>query len=148
MYSKQLHKAIEKYNLTAENIYNWDEKGFIIGLLQTTKRVMLKEVYDSRRVRQAVQDGSREFITLLACISAISKALPPALIYKGESYDLQDTWVDEVGDQDHAHFAASSNGWSNDAFGLKWLEQIFYHYTRRTARNRRRLLIVDGQMYH
>ena len=88
MYSKQLHKAIEKYNLTAENIYNWDEKGFIIRLSQTTKRVMSKEAYDSRRVRQAVQDGSREFITLLACISVISKALLLALIYKGESYDL------------------------------------------------------------
>ena len=88
MYSKQLHKAIKKYNLTAENIYNWDEKGFIIGLSQTTKRVMSKEVYDSRRVRQAVQDGSREFITLPACISAIGKALLLALIYKGKSYDL------------------------------------------------------------
>jgi hypothetical protein len=71
---------------------------------------MSKEAYDSRRVRQAVQDSSREFITLLACISAIGKALPLALIYKGESYDLQDTWVDEVGDQDITHFAASSNG--------------------------------------
>jgi hypothetical protein len=109
---------------------------------------MSKEAYNSGRVRQAVQDGSREFITLLACVSAIGKALPPALIYKGESYDLQDTWVDEVGEQDNANFAASSNGWSNDAFGLKWLEQIFHRYTRRIAGNRRRLLIVDGHSSH
>ena len=70
---------------------------------------MSKEAYDSGRVRQAAQDGSREFITLLACVSAIGRALRPALIYKGDSFDLRDTWVDEVGVGDEAFFTSSSN---------------------------------------
>ena len=67
---------------------------------------MSKEAYDSGRVRQAAQDGSREFITLLACVSAIGKALPPALIYKGESHDLRDSWLDELTVNDMAYFGS------------------------------------------
>lgn len=112
------------------------------------KRIMTKEAYDSGRIRQSVQDGSREFISLLACISAIGRVLPPALIYKGDSFDLQDTWVDEVGVNDEAYFGSSENGWSNDAIGLHWLEQVFDRHTRGIAGNRRRLLIVDGHSSH
>ena len=51
---------------------------------------MLIEAYKLGRVRQAIQDGNREFISLLACVSAIRKKIPATLLYKGESYDLQD----------------------------------------------------------
>jgi hypothetical protein len=105
---------------------------------------MSKEAFDSGRVRQAVQDGSCEFISLLACVSAVGKRLPPALIYKGESSDLQDSWVEDLQIGDEAYFGSSSTGWSNDDFGLQWLEQVFDRYTRTLAGQRRRLLIVDG----
>jgi hypothetical protein len=39
----------------------------------------------------ASQDGSREFISLLACICADGTFLPLALIYKGDLADLQDS---------------------------------------------------------
>jgi hypothetical protein len=69
-------------------MYNWDEKGFLIGLAQSLKRIMMKKVYDSGRVTANAQDGSREFISLLASICADGTALPPALIYKGALRDL------------------------------------------------------------
>jgi hypothetical protein len=52
-----LIKAIENYNITAENIYNWDEKALLIGLARTLKRIMAKSMYDSGRIRAAKQDG-------------------------------------------------------------------------------------------
>jgi hypothetical protein len=52
---------------------------------------MAWEAYKSGRVRQATHDGNREFISLLACVSTIGKAIPATLLYKGESHDLQDT---------------------------------------------------------
>ncbi len=70
-------------------------------------------------MKQAVQDGSREFISLLACILAIGRCLPAALIYKSKGFDLQDTWVEDLEDTDEVYFGASSNRWSSDAFGLK-----------------------------
>jgi hypothetical protein len=87
----QLARAIEKYNLTAENIYNWDEKGFLMGVCRALKRIMTKEAYTSSRCKQNAQPKSREFITLLACVSTIGRRLPSALIYKSESYELRDT---------------------------------------------------------
>jgi hypothetical protein len=33
----------EKYDIISENIYNWDEKGFVIGQASTTKHIMSKE---------------------------------------------------------------------------------------------------------
>lgn len=69
------------------------------------------EAYKSGRVRQAVQDGNREFITLMAYVSAFGKAGSPTLIYKGESRDLQDTWLEEFDESvDQAVFGTSENG--------------------------------------
>jgi hypothetical protein len=70
---------------------------------------MGRGAYKLGRVRQAARDGNREFITLMACISAIGKKIPAALIYTGESFDLRDTWVQDLKDQDDFFFGSSSN---------------------------------------
>jgi hypothetical protein len=85
-------------------------------------------------------------ITLLACISAIGRAIPAALIYKGESHDLRDIWVEDLEDLNDFFFGASSNRWSNDAFSLKWLINVFDLATKAFARRGRRLLIVDRHL--
>jgi hypothetical protein len=144
----KLIAGIEHYNITMENIYNWDEKGFLIGLAHALKRIMTQEAYDQFRIRAAKQDGSREFISLLATICADGTKVPPALIYQGVSGDLQDSWVDELTDKDEAFFASSKNGWSNNEFGLNYLKDIFDPYTRAKAGRGRRLLIVDGHSSH
>jgi hypothetical protein len=52
------------------------------------KRIMTKELYNSGKVTKAIQDGSREFISLLATICADGTALPAAFIYKGPTNSL------------------------------------------------------------
>ncbi|RAL68050.1 hypothetical protein DID88_008773 [Monilinia fructigena] len=111
-------------------------------------RIMSASAYDRGKVTKARQDGSREVISLLACICADGTALPPTLIYKGDSGDLQDTWVDEVSYGDQAYFGASSNGWSSDAFGFTWLTKVFQRHTYQKAGKGYRLLIVDGHSSH
>ena len=85
------------------------------------KRIIGREAWKSGRIRQACQDGSREFITCNACISAAGTRVPAALLYKGENYDLRHTWIEDLQDDDDFFFGASSNGWSNDKYGLQWL---------------------------
>ena len=136
---------IEKYNITADTTYNWDEKGFLIGYASAIKRIMTLEAYESGRITHALQDGNREFISLLACICANGTALPPALIYRGES--IQDTWLDDWNEDEQAFFSASSTGWSCDELGYKWLVQVFDRCTKR-LNQRRRLLLVDGHSSH
>lgn len=140
-------RAIETYHITAENIYNWDEKGFLIGHCGTTKRILTKQAYQQDRVRYAQQDGSREFISLLACACADGTALPPALIYQGASNDLQDSWLDDLNEETKAYFTSSAKGWTSDALGLAWLRR-FHQDTQQKAGNRRRLLLVDGHSSH
>ena len=106
---------------------------FIIGLAHAVKRIMTLTELKSGRINSAKQDGSREFISLLACICADGTSIPPALIYKGKSSDLQNSWVKDIEDSDQAYFAASGTGWSSDAFGLKWLEQVFEPNTIKKA---------------
>jgi hypothetical protein len=110
--------VIKKHKITAENIYNFNKKGFLIGFRQLLKRIMTKIALELRHITKAKQDRSREFLLILACISAIRKWIPPLLIYKGKSGDLISTWVDDVITDFKAHFTISSNRWSNNAIGL------------------------------
>lgn len=99
---------------------------------------MTHDALKKGRIMGACQDGSREFIGLLACICADGTTIPLALIYKGESYELQDTWVEEFKPSDQAYFAVSENGWSCDSLRLQWLE-IFDRHIKDKAGNLRRL---------
>ena len=117
-------------------------------MASSTKRIMSLEALTSGRITHASQDGSREFISLLACICADGTALPPALIYKGDSGTLRDTWLEDWKVDNEAFFAVSPKGWSSDVIGLNWLTMIFQRYTVQKAKNKRRLLLVDGHSSH
>jgi len=119
-----------------------------MGFGRSLKRIMTREALESGWTTKARQDGNREFISILACISAIRRWIPPLLIYKGDSGDLTDTWVDEVTRESGAHFTTSHNGWSNREIGLKWLQQVFQRYTKPARKTQKRLLIVDGHSSH
>ena len=85
---------------------------------------------------------------MLISIYTDGTKIPPALIYKGTSGDLQDTWVQDLKEKEHAFFASSANGWSSNTFGLAYLTQVFDLYTRAKAGRGRRLLIVDRHSSH
>jgi hypothetical protein len=67
---------------------------------------MTKNTYNQGKITVNKQDGSREFISLLAIIYAHGTKLLLALIYKGKTSSLQDTWLDDIGDKD-IYFTAS-----------------------------------------
>jgi prepilin-type processing-associated H-X9-DG protein len=143
-----LSTGIEKHHITCENMYNWDEKGFIIGLMNRTQRIMTLEALRSGRIKYTMTDGNREFVTLLACICADGTKIPVGLIYEGESHDLQDSWVEELEDNDEVYFAASTNGWTCNSLGLQWLQKILDPHTKAKAGRSKRLLIVDRHSSH
>ena len=51
---------MEKYRITAENMYNFDEKGFMIGVGQAVKCIMIREKLRGGEIIRASQDGNRE----------------------------------------------------------------------------------------
>ena len=119
----------------------------MIGRRAKTKRVMTKKTYKEGLVRSAAQDGSREFITLLACICADGTATPLALIYQGLSGDLQDTWLKSLKEEDKAYFTVLDRGWTNYELGILQLYK-FAKDTKNKAGNRSRLLILDDHSSH
>ena len=140
-----------EYAIEPQNTYNMDEKGFMIGILTKSKRIFTKKVWERGKLRGSNQDGNREWITLLASICADSTALPPLLIYKADTNNLQDTWVQDFDAEVHtAHFASSPSGWTNNKIGLAWLNIIFDRYTKNKARKGRdwRMLICNGHGSH
>jgi hypothetical protein len=84
MYFDLLHWKMQQYNIEAKNVYNMNEKGFLIGTTVGSKRVFSKAIWQRGQVRVALQDGSREWITTLACICADGSFLPPAIIFAGK----------------------------------------------------------------
>jgi hypothetical protein len=72
-------------------MWNMDEKGFLIGLIHKMRRIVPLEALIKGLTKGLIQDGSREFITLIAAVSAVGNVIPPALLYASESGDLQDT---------------------------------------------------------
>ena len=78
-------EVIEKYNIIVDNIYNFDEKDFLIDVIAAIKRIMTFEAYESDRITHVSHDDSREFISLLACICVNDTALSSALIYRDEA---------------------------------------------------------------
>jgi hypothetical protein len=79
-----------KYGICDEDVYNFDEAGFMIGKITTQLVVTGSE----RRGRpKAVQPGNREWVTLIAAINATGWSIPPFLIFAGQ-YHLS-AWYKE-----------------------------------------------------
>lgn len=148
-YSAIIGQKVEEYSISADNIYNMDEKGFLIGKLQKTRRIFTRDLYEQGTLTGAGQDGTREWITVVATICADGTKSSPALIYKAVSGNLQDTWLDDFEPDEHdCHFASSPNGWTSDELGYSWLTGLFEKETAPTARRSHRLLFVDGHGSH
>ncbi|EOA85346.1 uncharacterized protein SETTUDRAFT_20854 [Exserohilum turcica Et28A] len=98
---------MREYDVDARNTYNMDEKGFFIGITNRTKRVFSKALWASGEIKAAIQDGNREWVTLLACVCASGEVLPPAIIYKGTA-GIQSSWVDAVEVAKHEMFFSNS----------------------------------------
>ena len=104
----KLKKVLKEYNFLPENVYNMDEKGFILGVSNRSKFVCKA----GRRPPRVTQDGTRELITAIATVSAAQFILPPMVIYKGAGhYRSWYTELGEAGGDGDAKFAYSLKGY-------------------------------------
>jgi DDE superfamily endonuclease len=146
-----LKGKIEKYEIEVHNMYNMDEKGFLIGVLNKSKRIYTKSEAVRGKLLGAGQDGNREWITVIASICADGTSLPPGLIYQAISGNLQDSWLQDFNPKQHrVFFSSTATGWTNNEMGFSWLTTLFDVETKKKAGNGRfwRLLILDGHGSH
>jgi transposase len=145
LYFDLLHDKMKEYSVLPGQIYNIDEKGFIISTTGRSKRVFDKVLYNQKGVTTGLQDGNREWVTVVACVCSDGQALPPSLIFKSANNTIQSSWVASIQQEQHSVFVSlSPSGWTNNDIGLAWLKEVFDRETRRKARTSYRLLILDG----
>lgn len=79
-----------EYGILEEDIYNFDETGFDMGLIATAKVVTRADIYGHPSL---LQPGNREWVTTVECINAMGWALPSCLIFKAKNH--QESWYEE-----------------------------------------------------
>ena len=142
------HGKMEEYQLEPGNIYNMDEKGLMLGVTGRSKRVFSRDMWEQGELRSNLQDGSREWITILATICADGTALPPSLVFQSDAEQVSTSWVEDITPDQPAWTSATLSGWSNNELGLAWLQQVFDRETKAKAKRSWRLLITDGHDSH
>jgi hypothetical protein len=75
-----VQRAIKENGIQPEDIYNFDETGFAMGLILSQKVVTRAEYYGRRSI---LQPSNREWVTAIEIICADGYSLPPCIIFKG-----------------------------------------------------------------
>jgi hypothetical protein len=139
---KLIEETKAKYGVHEDDMHNFDETGFQMGVIGSMKVVTGSE----RRARpQLVQPGDREWVTVVQSICAAGYATPPFVIYKGRVHIS--AWYEEQDIPRNWKLSVSENGWTNNALGLEWLKHFDAHTKARQV-GLYRLLILDGHESH
>jgi hypothetical protein len=137
-----VRNTIAKYGIVDEDIYNFDEAGFQMGVIGTARVVTSSE---ARNRPKRSQPGNREWVSIIQGIGSYGWPLPPFIIFKGQSH-LQ-AWYEESGLPSNWVITLSENGWTTNEIGYEWIQHFNQHTKNRTKGNYR-LLILDGHESH
>ncbi|KAK1843585.1 transposase [Colletotrichum chrysophilum] len=131
-----------KYGINNEDLYNFDETGFMMGVI-TGSMVVTRA--DRHGKAKSVQPGNREWATVIECINSRGWCIPPFVIVRG-SYHLAN-WSTESGFPGDWVIKPTTNGWNDNETGLDWIKH-FEKHTRAHAKGVYRMLIIDGHESH
>ena len=139
-YFDRFKRVIDDFAVKKENIWNMDETGTQLGASLATK-----VLGDSRKKSTVVKKPNEtEWVSVIECISATGRLIKPLVIFKGKSVQLQWFNSEEIPDW---QYTTSSNGWTSNEIGLKWLTSVFIPGTA-TEPGESRVLVVDGHGSH
>ena len=139
-----VREVIQEHGIHEDDIWNFDETGFAMGLCSTSKVITAKE--RSERPRRVIQ-GNREWVTIIECVTSKGINIPPLIILKAKQH--QAAWYQESALFNKGYaIARSQNGWTTDEIGLRWLKEIFEPQSKCYATGAKRLLILDGHSSH
>ncbi|EDN95831.1 hypothetical protein SS1G_12036 [Sclerotinia sclerotiorum 1980 UF-70] len=127
-----------KYGIVDSDFYNFDETGFMMGIICPGMVVTSAE----RNGRsKAIQLGNREWATAIICGNGEGETIPPFLVVQGQVH--LSNWYTETDFPVDWAIKPTSNGWTNNETGLEWLK----HFDKHTIRQRKgkyRMLVLDG----
>jgi hypothetical protein len=132
----------DKYGIGDNDVFNFDETGFMMGMISSGMVVTSAEQRSKARM---VQPGNREWVTVIQGASGGGWAIPPFIICAGqfalgnwfEERDLPGGWV----------ITMTHNGWTDNVQGLHWIKHFDKHTQNRKV-GVHRLLVLDGHESH
>ena len=131
-----------KYGIHDCDFYNFDETGFMMGVICAP---MVVTRADRLGRGKAVQPGNREWATAIECINGEGWCLPPFLIVQG-AYHFAN-WYSEGGLPLDWAIKPTSNGWTDNETGLEWINNFDKHTKSRT-KGVYRMIVLDGHESH
>ncbi|TVY13429.1 hypothetical protein LARI1_G009571 [Lachnellula arida] len=131
-----------KYGVLDCDFYNFDETGFMMGVICAT---MVVTRADRRGRGKAVQPGNREWATAIVCINGEGWSIPPFLVVQGKNH--LSNWYTDGGLPPDWVVKPTRNGWTNNETGLEWLKHFDKHTNART-KGPYRMLVLDGHESH
>ncbi|KAJ6260519.1 hypothetical protein Dda_4745 [Drechslerella dactyloides] len=141
------YQMIKKHKILPENVWNMDEKGFLIGYGRTATVIVPT---DNKHERFCLHDGNRDSVTMVECVSSVGKYCPPMVIFSGHVHLLE--WHRDHVEREGWHWAISNKGFTNEHLAMEWLKHCFDPYTATIAGPKlsrsTRLLILDGHGSH
>jgi hypothetical protein len=131
-----------KYAIQDEDFYNFDETGFMMGVICGN---MIITRADRRGRGKQLQPGNREWATAIECVSSDGFVLPPFLIVQGKNHlaswyadtDLPPSWV----------VKPSPNGWTDNETAMDWI-QHFHRHTEARRKGVYQMIVLDGHESH
>ncbi|KAH8915073.1 hypothetical protein BT69DRAFT_1230829 [Atractiella rhizophila] len=108
-WAEELKKVCKEYEIEqADQFWNFDEKGFMLGVAQKTRVVVRRG--EAGRDATFIQDGNREWITVVESVNAAGDTANPMIIFAGNN--LMESWVEDP--IKNAHYCVSPSGWTDD----------------------------------
>jgi hypothetical protein len=69
--------VVNEYNIEVENVYNFNESGFAQGMTETNNIIINVNAH----IPYQAQQGQQEWTTVVECISADRRSVPPLVIF-------------------------------------------------------------------
>ncbi len=137
-----VQNTVAKYGIQDEDFYNFDETGFMMGMISTTTVVTSSE---NRGRPTLAQPGNREWVSVIQGINSQGWAIPPFIIVAGLNH-LTNWYEDSTLPSDWV-ISTTHNGWTTNEKGVEWI-QHFEKHTKPRSCGAYRLLIMDGHESH
>ena len=132
-----------QHGIAYEDIYNFDETGYAMGLVATAKVVTRADLTGKPFL---IQPGNCEWVTSIKCINSTGWALPPCIIFKGKVHI--EGWYQDTALPKDWRIEVSDNGWTTDNIGLRWLQNTFIPAIAGRKVGTYSLLVLDGHGSH
>lgn len=118
----------EEYSIHNNDVYNIDKKGIMIGVLVKLKIICLRKHKKTRTTQQ----GKREQVSLIKCISSDRRVLTLYVIFKAKVL-LKDQYNEFRKDRGGT-CAVLDRGQTNNKLCLKWFKIVFKPETLRVKK--------------